>query len=162
MTAPELHVAEPVPFVREGAERFLEGHQAPNLDAQLPLASGHDGPLGAQPVAEIRRLEGVRHSLAGITSVDEQLNRATPVAKRPELELAERPLQHQPPCHRDVDLGVLTRAQVAKPLLQGSGEIGPVEAMGIATGVEDRLMALAAERSLGVGLLLVVSGHRVR
>ena len=151
-----------MPFVGEGPQRFLEDDQVADLDAELALAGRHHHSLGAEPVPKIDSFEQVGNFVTRIGPIDEQLDRAALIAKGAELELAERTVQHQSAGDRDRDICLLTRAEICEPLLQGCRQVGALEPVRVAAGVEDRLMTLPALRSLGVRLLFDVVGHRGR
>ena len=57
LAEPRVGVREPVPLVGHRSHCFRQQLDAIDLDAELALASGHDGAFGAQPVAEIEFAE---------------------------------------------------------------------------------------------------------
>ena len=93
---------------------------------QLPLARGHDDTLRPQPVAEVGIGELVEDVRVDVCLVDEQLNRTAGVLERPELELAEGAMQHQPP--GDTDAAVADLVATAGYALAVTCEPGPVTA----------------------------------
>ena len=71
-------------------------------------------------------------------------------------------MQHQPSGDRDLDICLLTGAEICEPLVQGRRNVRALEAVRVAVGIEDHLMSLPALRGLGVRLLFGVVGHRGR
>ena len=99
LAEPRVGVGEPVPLVGHRPHGLRQQFDAIDLDAELALASRHDGAFGTQPVAEIELAERGETVVADHGLRHEQLHLSLRSHQRREDQLALLAAQHHPPGH---------------------------------------------------------------
>ena len=160
---PCLHVGEAVVLLGHGTQRL--GEKLPRGDAQRELAATrtHDGPLGADEVAEVDVLECGVPLLTESVELGEQLQLAAGVLEDHEGELAVHAAGHHSTGDAVHLAGILARLQGGIGVVQRPDLVARLEVRGVdGTGIAPRgeLGAPFGEDVAGVPALLVHGGSR--
>jgi hypothetical protein len=90
-------------------------------------------PPAPDPVAQVEHGELFSQLVTCESALDEELDRTAGVLEGAELELTERPMQHETSRHRDAVIGLLAGGQLGVTLVELGGKCRPLVTMRVAT-----------------------------